>query len=49
MKKERTGEYVSPLMESFVIGCEGVLCASTLEGAGLENYWGLGNDPQDIF
>lgn len=49
MKKERTGEYVSPLMDSFVIRCEGVLCASTLEGAGLENYGGLVNDQQDIF
>ena len=49
MKKERTGEYVSPLMDSLVIRGEGVLCASTLEGAGLENYWGLGNDQQDSF
>jgi hypothetical protein len=49
MKKERTGEYVSPLMDSFIIRCEGVLCASTLEGAGLENYGGLVNDQQDIF
>ena len=49
MKKERTGEYVSPLMDSLVIRGEGVLCASTLEGASLESYLGIGDDQQDIF
>lgn len=49
MKQERTGEYVSPIVEDLGLYSEGVLCSSTISDTSLENYFGLGNNQQDIF